>query len=138
MQLRRMALGVLATDDQRIFVACTVATCWVYDPADAFAVTVEFTTARGRQWWTFGRDLLADGLEGPAGCGDVRVWVDAEKPGRFWLELSSPSGLARLAFNTEEVAGFLAATYDVVPAEWESAYIDWPAELAALTEGGGR
>ena len=45
-----------------------------YCSSDPYAVSASFGTTAGEIVWTFGRDLLRDGLGGPVGIGDVRVW----------------------------------------------------------------
>ena len=62
--------------------------------------------------WTFARSLLEEGLGGPAGNGDVRVWPCGRA--RTALELHSPSGLALLRFDTPALRRFLLRTYAVV------------------------
>lgn len=46
----------------------------VYDPADPFAVTLAFRTDTQQVTWTFGRDLLIEGLYEPTGDGDMHIW----------------------------------------------------------------
>ena len=51
-----------------------------YDPADPYAVTTVFKTGASQVRWTFGRELLAEGLYEPSGDG-VRVSRVVEKLG---------------------------------------------------------
>ncbi len=44
-----------------------------YRRSDPFAVAMTFVTGEGDLVWTFGRDLLAEGITTPAGDGDVHV-----------------------------------------------------------------
>ena len=55
---------------------------WSYRADQPFTVTAAFQTERGR-WveWAFSRDLLVEGLRGPAGVGDVRLHPETEAPG---------------------------------------------------------
>src|SRR6478736_4377323 len=46
----------------------------VFDPADPYAVTMVFRTGVQEVLWTFGRELLVEGLFEPTGDGDVHVW----------------------------------------------------------------
>ena len=46
----------------------------VFDPADPYAVTMVFRTGVQEVLWTFGRELLVEGLYEPTGDGDVHVW----------------------------------------------------------------
>ena len=52
-----------------------------YDATDPFAVTTVFMTGHSEVRWTFGRELLAEGLYEPAGDGDVHVWPAPGQPG---------------------------------------------------------
>src|SRR3954452_2937399 len=47
---------------------------FVYDPADACAVTMVLQAPSGPVHWTFARELLMDGQYEPTGDGDVHVW----------------------------------------------------------------
>jgi hypothetical protein len=62
--------------------------------------------------WTFARALLGEGLEAPAGCGDVHIWPCGRS--RTVLEFHSPLGLALLQFDTPALRRFLLRTYAVV------------------------
>src|SRR5436305_4454074 len=42
-----------------------------YDPSDPYAVTTVFMTGASQVRWTFGRELLVEGLYEPSGDGDV-------------------------------------------------------------------
>jgi hypothetical protein len=115
-----------------------------YDPADPFAVHATFHTG-GQEpvRWVFSRELLAAGLAGPAGIGDVRVHplpefgpVDGERGQRIVLELSTPSGHAVFATDADAVGEFLRATYRLVPEGTELGHLELDAELAALLAEG--
>ena len=69
-----------------------------YDSADPYAVHATFHTgARETVDWVFARDLLAEGLRRPTGCGDVRVWPSRNRgQGIVCIALSSPEGEALL------------------------------------------
>lgn len=100
-----------------------------YSASDPFAVEALFDTGES-QWvrWVFARDLLAGGLVGSAGEGDVSVAPAQDEGGRrvVHVQLSSPEGMAVLEAPARAVADFLAATYDLVPAglEGEHLHID--------------
>lgn len=101
-----------------------------YDSVSPYAVGIAFRGAHGVVGCTFARDLLADGLLAPAGIGDVHV-----RPGRdveLVLELRSPSGVVALYADIADIAEFVVATYDLVPAGHEVLDIDFDAELAKL------
>jgi hypothetical protein len=83
--------------------------------------------------WLFARDLLAVGMQTPAGDGDVRVWP-ASPGDRDVLNicLSSPFGQAHFEASLAAVTGFLRRTYEVVPLGREADFIDLEGELRDL------
>ena len=97
-----------------------------YDPADPFAVTVTFVTVEGDVVWTFARDLLARGLTGPAGEGDVHIWpcVDADGGATVIIELCSPDGELVAQARTRDIYQFLGRSLAAVPAGTETDRID--------------
>lgn len=97
----------------------------VFDPADPFAVAMHLEARSGTVVWTFARELLAEGLYGPAGDGDVQVWPCLSNTGGavVIIELSSPDGMAMLQAPSRDVAGFLAATEKVVPTGHEGSHL---------------
>lgn len=97
----------------------------VFDPADPFAVAMHLEARSGTVVWTFARELLAEGLYGPAGDGDVQVWPCLSNTGGavVIIELSSPDGTAMLQTPSRDIAAFVAATERVVPAGHESSHL---------------
>lgn len=86
-----------------------------YDTRDPFAVVAAFRTGRsGWVEWVFSRDLLADGLLGDAGQGDVRIRSGSDNPEVVVVELNSPAGHAVFEAGAQRIAEFLDTTYDVV------------------------
>ena len=80
--------------------------------------------------WIFARDLLAEGLDGTAGDGDVRVWPStAAHRDVLNLALSSPFGQAHFEAPLTALTGFLLRTFEVVPAGREGEFIDIDGEL---------
>jgi hypothetical protein len=80
--------------------------------------------------WIFARDLLAEGLDGVAGDGDVRVWPStAAHRDVLNLVLSSPFGQAHFEAPLTALTGFLLRTFEVVPAGSEGEFIDIDGEL---------
>ena len=80
--------------------------------------------------WIFARDLLAEGLDGTAGDGDVRVWPStAAHRDVLNLALSSPFGQAHFEAPLTALTGFLLRTFEVVPAGREGEFIDIEGEL---------
>ncbi|WP_308184827.1 SsgA family sporulation/cell division regulator [Streptomyces sp. MNU76] len=62
--------------------------------------------------WAFARTLLAEGLTGPAGIGDVHLWPCG--PAHTVVELHSPHGMAMIRFDTSSLRRFLHRSYAVV------------------------
>ncbi|WP_329213550.1 SsgA family sporulation/cell division regulator [Streptomyces sp. NBC_01485] len=105
---------LITAEDQELPVPATLR----YDATDPFAVHVDFppevSLAGEAVTWTFGRALLEQGLDGPAGSGDVHIWPCG--PARTVMEFHSPLGLALLQFNTGALRRFLLRSYAVVAA----------------------
>ncbi|GLZ43284.1 SsgA family sporulation/cell division regulator [Actinokineospora sp. NBRC 105648] len=108
---------------------------WTYRAHEPFTVAAAFQTDKDR-WveWIFGRDLLVDGLSGPAGEGDVRLSPDVvDGHAVLVLEIESPDGHALLEMDYEAVQNFLATTAAMVPLGTESDYFDIDALIEEIT-----
>ncbi|WP_149551927.1 SsgA family sporulation/cell division regulator [Streptomyces marokkonensis] len=105
-----------------------------YDRDDPFAVRMTFpapATLEGVEvCWTFARELLAAGLRGPEGHGDVRVRPYGYD--RTVLEFHAPEGTAVVHVRSGEVRRFLEATSELVPAGLELLQLDLDHGLAEL------
>jgi hypothetical protein len=105
-----------------------------YDRRDPFAVRMTFpaqATLEGVEvCWTFSRELLAAGQEGPEGQGDVRVRPYGYD--RTVLEFHAPEGTAVVHVRSADVRRFLEATRRLVPEGLEDAYLDLDHDLAVL------
>src|SRR5690606_20149188 len=60
--------------------------------------------------WLIGRDLLAAGVAGPAGLGDVSILPDLRSGAHRELVLSSPSGRRGFRFPVTALVAFLDRT----------------------------
>jgi Streptomyces sporulation and cell division protein, SsgA len=115
-----------------------LAATFSYSREDPYAVRVAFQASEGEPvQWYFARDLLAAGIQGRAGLGDVRVWPSAgstaSAPGSvLTIELTSPSGRARLEASVKQIRDFLRRTYQLVPPGAESEHGDTEAELSEM------
>ncbi|SOD89505.1 SsgA family sporulation/cell division regulator [Streptomyces sp. Ag109_G2-15] len=110
-----------------------------YEPSDPYALRAAFTVAGSDETvdWIIGRDLLADGLKGPAGEGDIRVWpADEHDLGDVYILLSPPAGTALLKAPAQEIKAFLQETEAVVPRGAELRHFDLDALLAHFLAGG--
>jgi hypothetical protein len=110
-----------------------------YDPAEPCSVEVlfHFDDGYGPVRWSFARELLVDGLDEPAGLGDVRIWPWPTPRGDLIaLAISSPEGHALFEVPRAVLVRFLRRTYAVVPRGRESVqvHLDLDADLATLFE----
>lgn len=105
---------------------------FVYDSAEPLSVRLDFGNDPAGEplVWTFGRDVLADGLTQRAGSGDVRCWTEDTW---FHIVLASPDGTVELKVFTAAVRAFLVEAEDLVPYGAET--LDFDAELDALLGG---
>ena len=105
-----------------------------YDPSDPYAVTTVFMTGTSQVRWTFGRELLLEGLYEPSGDGDVHVWpcLDADGHAVVIVELCSPDGEALVQARTGDVTRFVERMTKVVEPGTESDHVDIDAALTAI------
>lgn len=105
-----------------------------YDPGDPYAVTIMFSLAHKQVRWTFGRDLVVDGLDEPTGDGDVRVWPSLDRAGRacVLVELTSPKGQALVQIMAKEVRPFVQRMTLLVPSGEEPHHVDIDAAVEGL------
>ncbi|MET9759811.1 SsgA family sporulation/cell division regulator [Streptomyces sp. NPDC006372] len=82
-----------------------------YDPErDPRAVRIGLPGAgAGTHEWTFGRELLEEGLRAPTGSGDVRVWPCGRV--QAVVEFHSPEGVLVVQFERQALLRFLRRTY---------------------------
>lgn len=121
-----ISLRLLASPGHRVPVAATLS----YTAADPYAIRADFHVGLDEPVrWVFARDLLRDGIEAPAGQGDVRIWPS---PGGevLAIEVASPFGQARFETPAADVAGFLCGTEHLVPEGAE--ILDFDAGLTGL------
>ena len=115
---------------------CSLSMCMSlrYESTDPYVVrAVFFTDTDEPAEWVLVRDLLADGLRGSAGCGDIRVWPAAGRGDQaMYIILGAPAGTALLEVPVQDVRTFLENTEALVPRGTESGRIDWEPELANL------
>jgi hypothetical protein len=105
-----------------------------YDPADPYAVTTVFMTGASQVRWTFGRELLAEGLYEPSGDGDVHVWPCLDSSGHavVIIELCSPDGEALVQAKTGDLRRFVDRMNAAVELGSESELIDVDAAINAI------
>ncbi|HEX4832088.1 MAG TPA: SsgA family sporulation/cell division regulator [Trebonia sp.] len=109
-----------------------------YDSGDPYAIRIAFHVGLDEPVeWIFARELLARGIDGREGVGDVKVWpaaaaADGSPVAVLNIELSSPFGQAHFEAPIGEIADFLERTFRFVPEGQETAHVDVEAELTAL------
>ncbi len=108
-----------------------------YDARDPYAVTTVFMTGTSQVRWTFGRDLLCDGLYEPTGDGDVHVWPCLDSAGHavVIIELCSPDGEALIQAKTGDLSTFVERMGKAVAPGAESAHVDVDAVIDAILSG---
>lgn len=79
--------------------------------------------------WVFGRELLQDGVAGPAGIGDVQIFPVHDG---VVVVLHSGEQSARLLAHTPDVTAFLDRCVQLVPVGSESAYFEVESDLRSL------
>lgn len=105
-----------------------------YRRSDPFAVAMTFVTSDGDLVWTFGRDLLAEGVTTPAGVGDVHVApaVGLSGTAMVSIELSSPDGHLVLQARSTDITDFISRSFAVVPQGDESVNFDVDALISQV------
>jgi hypothetical protein len=105
-----------------------------YRGDDPYAIRMAFHVGTDEPVeWIFARDLLAAGLDHASGEGDVRVWPGTRTHRDvLHLSLSSPFGQAQFEAPLAAMTGFLARTFEVVPAGREGDFTDIEGELNEL------
>jgi hypothetical protein len=111
-----------------------IATELHYDPRDPYAVTTVFMTGSTEVRWTFGRDLLREGLYEPTGDGDVHVWPCLDSTGRavVIIELCSPDGEALVQVRTSDLHAFVDRMDAAVTPGTESLLIDVDSAITSI------
>jgi len=105
-----------------------------YDPSDPYAVTTVFMTGTSQVRWTFGRELLLEGLYEPSGDGDVHVWpcLDSDGHAVVIIELCSPDGEALVQARTGDLSTFVDRICKVVEPGTESHHLDIDSTITAI------
>jgi hypothetical protein len=105
-----------------------------YDRRDPYALTAVFMTGYSQVRWTFGRELLVQGIYEPAGDGDVHVWpcLDADGHAVVIIELCSPDGEALVQARTGDLTSFVERMTKVVEPGSESLYVDVDGTITAI------
>ncbi len=102
-----------------------------YESDDPYAVRLTFhLPGDAPVTWTFGRELLVDGVGRPCGEGDVRVApTDPESLGEVLIRLQVGADQAVFRSSAAPLIAFLDRTDRVVPLGQEGAFADFDAHL---------
>ncbi|MDN3028559.1 SsgA family sporulation/cell division regulator [Streptomyces sp. S.PB5] len=106
---------------------------FIFSAKDPYAVGLIFDAeGEGPVRWVFSRELLAEGLTGMTGDGDVVLWPEYAAGGQasLWIEVGSIH-TALFEIPAKPVAQWLATTYAMVPRGQEMADAEWD-ELTQL------
>jgi hypothetical protein len=105
-----------------------------YHRLDPFAITMTFLTPDESLTWTFGRDLLIEGLRKTTGDGDVCIAPAVSPNGHkvVLITLSSPDGHLLLQASRDQVAEFVDRSLAVVGLGDEVHHLDMDALVAQL------
>ncbi|MFI7337209.1 SsgA family sporulation/cell division regulator [Streptomyces sp. NPDC050085] len=92
---------------------------------DPVAVQAVFQIQGKETSWTFGRDLLVEGIRSKVGDGDVSVWPETPEVGdaRLYLELRPPEGRCVVSLPRPQVKEFLEQAMHIVPRSAEERYV---------------
>jgi hypothetical protein len=114
-----------------------LATTFSYDTSEPHEVRMAFHAGlKGPIVWVLARSLLAEGLTGRAGDGDVETWP-ADGGQNLVIRLSSPGRTAEFTAPARGVARFLEATCRLVAPGAEPARTDIDTGIAAILADGG-
>lgn len=105
-----------------------------YTSCDPYAASIMFLTGETEVAWTFGRDLLIDGLREPTGLGDVqlRPCLDSRGHAAVIIELHSPAGGALARARMSDLEAFVDQMTTLVPRGAESRHTDIDAAVTAI------
>jgi hypothetical protein len=104
-----------------------------YDAADPFAVTLAIgTDCNEPVVWVFARTLLATGVGGAVGEGDITIEPAKDLPGRMMRITLATDCLATMIAPSDPVVEFLVESFARVPSGTESEHVDFEAEIASL------
>jgi len=107
-----------------------------YTVRDPYAVGLRFHSNRVVEWFV-ARELLAAGLTGPAGDGDVHVRPVPGRAERVLMELRTPDACARLSGCATTLGDFLHQSFLLVAAGSEPRWLDLDALVARLLDDTG-
>ncbi len=105
-----------------------------YDPTDPYAVLMTVRLRDGRPIpWTFGRELLDDGLSGTSGAGDVMVEPCPQAPSvLLHVTFRDDASDAVLEMGAAPIKEFLLHTFELVPRGSEGTFLLVEDDVSAI------
>ncbi|WP_406304071.1 SsgA family sporulation/cell division regulator [Streptomyces sp. NBC_00885] len=102
-----------------------------YETKDPFAVRMTFhLPGDAPVTWTFGRELLVDGINGPSGDGDVHIAPTRPgKPADVAIRLQVGCDRALFRVSAAPLVAFLDRTDKLVPLGQERTVVDFECNL---------
>ena len=101
-----------------------------YTTEDAFAIQMLLSVDQSPAiCWTFGRELLLNGVNVPTGLGDVQVYPTHDG---VIIELRSGGAAAQLLAHTPDITAFTDRTLELVPLGSEMDHYDLDLGIASM------
>ncbi|MFF7197306.1 SsgA family sporulation/cell division regulator [Streptomyces sp. NPDC008079] len=112
-----------------------IPTWMAYDPQDCLAVRMTFGLGGPETaTWIFAWDLLARGLTGAVGLGDVRVTPSAGTGSRLLIRLGRLGQDARVELDAAPVRRFVSFARERAPLDTRTVRSALDAELSRIVE----
>jgi sporulation and cell division protein SsgA len=128
---------IVMSDD----VCVTLPLRFIYRMSDPYVVTLEFPSEsadRPPVVWELSRELLWEGIQRPAGPGNVRIWPPRSRLGDGQLSIllkgAGDSALLEIPYSTMRT-WLVSDSLTLVPLGTESRLIDWDAVVRRLGSG---
>ncbi|MFF7191948.1 SsgA family sporulation/cell division regulator [Streptomyces sp. NPDC008222] len=122
-------------------VCLTLPLRFIYRMSNPYVVSLEFPSEsddRPPVIWELSRELLWEGIQRPAGLGDVRLWPSRSRLGGGHLSIllkgAGDSALLEIPFSTIHT-WLVSDSLTLIPLGTESRLIDWDAVLQRLRSG---
>lgn len=124
---------VMSEGGQRYELHATLA----YDRKEPYEVRLLFPPGLEHLDLVLARELLDQGMIGPATFGGIRVWPGHDGRWAVCIGLLTPAGGARFEAQAATVQHFLNLTYRLVPRGTEPPRTDIDTVIAAILADGG-
>jgi hypothetical protein len=116
-----------------------------YTAKEPYTVRMDVSVAGARVEWVFGRDLLIQGVDGPAGLGAVQVWPTSQPPHLpeadndiIIIKIGTRGAEATLVVPATVVRAFVERTQETVAAGTEGGLLRLDEDIVRLMGGGAQ